>query len=365
MNTSAERTDTRSAWVAASVVALLFALAWLWAADTGRGLQSLALAEGTRDGAWLSDLVVWLLTALPGELPLNTTLAVFSAGVLGALIAWLYRRLIYNDWPAFDALVFVGALACNSFIVSAVTADHRVIPLMLACAAVIPGIRRLESVGDVQAEMSFGLLLPLLFLAGPSTALLIPMLAVFGALSDSETRRNRAAFIAMFLVAIMPTLLVLTGLVGILGVHEAGRLATEIYGPAFHPEPLASGKWTPFLTIFAYAVLPFAIVIVAYWLQHDRRRQPWSAMAVLVLPVYLLLGAVLFSWPMSPAAPAAVFLGAFASWLAVARLTPTFRRASAALMVLGTMVSWSAAVLASDPAWQAGPLAWIGGLFAG
>jgi hypothetical protein len=86
---------------------------------------------------------------------------------------------------------------------------------------------------------------------------------------------------------------------------------------------------------------------------------------VLVLPVYLLLGALFFSWPMSPAAPAAVFLGAFASWLAVARLTPTFQRVSAALMVLGTIVSWSAVVLASDPAWHATPLAWIGAILAG
>jgi hypothetical protein len=364
MNPSAERTDTRSAWVAATAVALLVAVAWIWSADTGRGLQSLALSEGTRDGAWLSDLVVWLLTALPTSLSPNTMLAVFSAGVLGALIAWLYRRLIYNDWPVFEALIFVGALACNSFIVSAVTADHRVIPLMLACAAVIPGIRRLESVGDVQAEMSFGLLLPLLFLAGPATTLLIPMLAVFGALSDSETRRNHSAFVAMFLVAVMPTLLVLTGLVGMLGIDEAVRLATEIYGPAFQPEVLSRGKWTPFLVIFAYAVLPFATLIVAYWLQRDRRRQPWSATAVLVLPVYLLLGGLFFSWPISSAAPAAVFLGAFASWLAVARLTPAFRRVSVALMVLGTIVSWSAMVLASDPAWSAAPIAWIGGLFA-
>jgi hypothetical protein len=365
MSADVRHTDARSSWIAASVVAVLFAIAWLWAADSGHGLQSVAMSEGTRDGAWLSDMVVWLLGALPFDLPLNTLLAVFSAGVLGALIAWLYRRLIYNDWPSFEALVFVGALACNSFIVSAVTADHRVIPLMLACAAVVPGIRRLESVGDVQAEMSFGLLLPLLFLAGPSTALLIPMLAVFGALSDSETRRNRSAFVAMFLVAIMPTLLVLTGLVGMLGVGEAVRLATEIYGPAFQPEPLPRSEWSPFLLIFAYAVLPFAALIVAYWLQRDRRRQPWSAVAVLALPVYLLIGALFFSWPMSPAAPATVFLGAFASWLAVARLTPTFRRASIALMILGTIVSWSAFVLASNPAWHRAPLAWIGGLLAG
>lgn len=365
MNSRADRQDARSAWVAATAVAMLVAVAWLWSADTGRNLQALAMADGTHDGAWLSDLVVWLLTALPVSLPLDTLLAVFSAGVLGALIAWLYRRLIHNDWNAAEALILVGALACNSFVVSAVTADHRVIPIMIACAAVVPGIRRLESVGDAQAEMSFGLVLPLLFLAGPPTALLIPMLAVFGALSDSETRRNHIAFVAMFLVAIMPTLLVLTGLLGMLGVEEAVRLAKEIYGPAFKPEPLAPARAASFLTIFAYAVLPFAIVFVAYWFKRDRRRQPWSAAAVLALPGYLLLGALLFSWSMSPAAPAAVFLGAFASWLAVARLTPVFRWVTATLMAIGAFVSWSAAVLANDPAWNTGPLAWIGALLAG
>jgi hypothetical protein len=82
---------------------------------------------------------------------------------------------------------------------------------MLACAAVVPAIRRLESVGDVQAEMSFGLVLPLLFLAGPTMTLLVPVLALFGAASDPSVRTEPRALAAMIIVSIKPSVLILVG----------------------------------------------------------------------------------------------------------------------------------------------------------
>ena len=351
MNAVRERTGTGPLWVAAFAIVFLIALAWFLSNGTG-GLQSSALEvmeTGRHNGTWLSDLAVWLLGMLPLPVPIEARLAIFSAAVLGALLAWFYQRLVYNDWPILEALVFVACLASNSIIVSAVTADHRAIPLLLACAIVVPGMRRLEAVGDVQAEMSFGLVLPLLFLAGPMTALLIPVLAAFGAWSDPDARRDGRAFVAMFLIAIMPTLLVLTGMFGMLGIADAVRLFDEVYAHILAPALLGPDEARLFLATFAYTVLPFAIVIIPYWLTKDRRRQPWSAFAVLALPVYLVAGALVFSWPMAPTLPTAVFLGAFAAWLSVARLTPVFRYASIALMLLGTIVSWSGLVRSEDP----------------
>jgi hypothetical protein len=346
------RAASSTAWVAAAFIACLVAVVWFLTVDGGRGLLAplfsmpAVATTAASDGDWLSNLVVWLMGALPWRLP--TMLTIFSICVIGALLAWLYRRLIYNGWSIIEAVCLVACLAGHSVVIASIVADHRAIPVMLACAAIVPAIRRLESVGDAQAEMSFGLVLPLLFLAGPTTTLLIPMLAVFGAASDPLARSDHRAFIAMFLVAIMPTTLVLVGIFGMLGGGEAARIFQTVYVAAFKPQPHLSAALVPLSMMAAYTILPFAILIGAYCLNKDRRRQPWSAVAVLVLPAYLIAGTVVFAWPMLASTPTAVFLGAFASWLSVARLSPLFRAASVTLMLLGSIVSWSAPVLTND-----------------
>ena len=294
------RASTGPAWVAAGAVLTLLVLAWKLGPG-GAELPAISgpYMPGAYDGAWLSQMVVWLVRRLPVPLPAETMLALFSALALGALLAWLYQRLVFNDWPAIEALAFVIALGANTIVIGTITVDHTAIPVMLACAAIVPGIRRLESVGDVQAEMSFGLVLAFLLLAGPAPALMIPVLALFGALSDRTARSDPRAFVAMFLVAIMPTLLVLTGLLGLLGIDRAIPLFKAVYIDPFRPHLLYIEGVRAFLRVFACTVLPAALLIAAYWLQLDRRRQPWSALAVLILPIYVVAGAYLFSWPVA------------------------------------------------------------------
>jgi hypothetical protein len=346
-----ERSVTGPAWVAAWSIVLLVALAWylekkVEVLPLGRATASGAAA--LHDGQWLTALVAWLFAGLNLPWPLASVLAVFSAGVLGALLAWLYQRLVYNEWTPPEAIGVVACLGATAVVVGAVMGDHGAIPLMLACAAVVPGIRRLESVGDAQAEMSFGLVLPLLFLAGPATAVLIPALALFGAQSDPFARGDPRAFLAMFLVAIMPTLLVIAGMIAMLGGAHALQLFGTIYGDAFRPHLLAWSEARRLLCLAGLTVMPALLVIAAYCLTPDRRRQPWSAVAVLVLPLYLVAGMVLFSWPIAFWAPTAVFLGAFAAWLSVARISPLFRWAAVALLLLEAVISWSAPVLSAD-----------------
>jgi hypothetical protein len=196
-------------------------------------------------------------------------------------------------------------------------------------------------VGDVQAEMSFGMVLPLLFLAGPTMTLLVPVLAVFGAASDREARSDIRAFVAMFLVAVLPTLLIVTGMFGMLGGAEAARLLHDGYLARFSAYQLAPHAVAPLLLMTAATILPFGLVIAAYCLQPDRRRQVWSAIAVIALPGYLIGGAFIFHWPMLVSTPAAVCLAAFASWLSVARLSPAMRRAAILLVLLVAAASWT------------------------
>ncbi len=325
------------AWL---VVAPVVALAWLVA---NHGLPS-ALPEGAsarHPGAWLSELVAWALQSLTGFAPLATLLSVFSAAVLGVLAAYLLRRLLYNGWPLIDSVVFLAALAANAIVLRMVVSDDAAIPAMVAFAAVIPALRRLEAVGDAQAEMSFGLVLPLLFLAGPATALLTLPLALLGALLDPLARKDHRAFIAMFLVALMPTLLVIVGIAAFAGWDEVLSV-TAVYRSFATPEPLTWQLAAQSFLVFAVVVAPFIVILIAYWVSgDDRRRQPLSAALVWVLPAYLLLGAVLFSWPIAPGVPAFAFLGAFAAWLAVARLHAPLRRAAIAIAVLTTIASWA------------------------
>ncbi len=325
-----------------------FFIALLWHLSASGGIPAVPSASaGLEGGAWLTDLVARPIMALPWPWPIETVLAVVAACVLGLLIAWLYERLVYNDWTRIEALLFVAFLSGSAAIIGSITGDHRAIATMVACIAVVPGIRRIESVGDVQANMSFGLALPLLFLAGPPLAPLILPLALFGALADPVARHDWRAFVAMFLVAIMPTLLVFTGMIGLFGIAEVMRLVTEVYVPAYSFARLDHAATQALVTQFVYSVLPFAIVTVAYLFMRDRRWQPVSAVAVIILPLYLVGGTIVFSWPISPSLPTVAFLGAYASWLSVARLRPVSRWVSIALMLLTAALSWSAPVLAT------------------
>ena len=348
MNESRVHFGMRSMGIAAAAAGFFIALLWRLRPGVGDGvLAAPSASTGAGGGAWLTDLVARPIMALPWPWPVETVLSVVAACVLGTLIAWLYERLVYNDWTRIEALLFVAFLSGNAAIIASLTGDYRAIATMVACIAVVPGIRRIELVGDVQANMSFGLVLPLLFLAGPPLAPLILPLALFGALADPVARHDWRAFVAMFLVAIMPTLLVFTGMIGLFGITEVMRLVTEIYVPAFSFARLDHAATQALATHLVYTVLPFAIVTVAYVFMRDRRWQPVSAIAVIILPLYLVGGAIVFSWSISPSLPTVAFLGAYASWLSVARLRPVFRWVSIALMLITAALSWSAPVLAT------------------
>ncbi len=109
------RASSGPAWVAAGAVLTLLAAAWTLG-EGGANLPAISgeSAAGAYDGAWLSQIVVWIVTHLPVPLPPATLLSLFSALALGALLAWLYQRLVFNDWPVVEALVFVMALGVSA-----------------------------------------------------------------------------------------------------------------------------------------------------------------------------------------------------------------------------------------------------------
>ena len=313
------------------------------------GASAASGTGGTSQGEWLTALVVWLFEGLRLPWPMSAILSVFSAGVLGALLAWLYHRLVYNEWSSPEAIALIACLGANAILVGAVMGDHGAIPLMLACAAVIPeraGSR--ISVGDAQAKMSFGLVLPFLFLAGPGDRVADPGARRVGRRigSCSPTRRARLPRDVPGSGDADASGDCGHGSPAMLGAGNALQLFDEIYVRAFRPHLLAWNDARLVLGLCGLTIAPAVLVIVAYCLVEDRRRRPWSAVAILVLPFYLVAGTVLFSWPIAfwGCRPPCL-LGTFAAWLSVARISPTPRWASVAPIFLEAVISWSPQML--------------------
>ena len=337
-------------WCGASVVFAFVGLHLAANQYVSRDLVTLWNSHGaTGDGIWLSSFVVQIVERLPSTWA-QTALSLVSAIAAGLLFAVLYINLKTNDWKSWQIWVLVASLGGNALILYAVTAANAAIPLIFACALLAPNFRRLESVGDVQAEMGLGLILPLFILAGPHTVPLVLVLAAISALSDPDGRRDWRSFAAMFLVAIMPSLIVM---VGLLTMHlQYGGSLSDFLAPyvAAYTRDGASVSWDAFIYLCMFA--PVVLSPIIYCMMPDRRMKPISALSVIGLPLYLVAGRALFGWSIDVWAPAAVLLAGFGSWLSVVRLRPFMRVLAVSLSVLSAMLSWTFADVWTDAAWK-------------
>ncbi|MBI4920603.1 MAG: hypothetical protein HY834_02550 [Devosia nanyangense] len=306
---------------------------------------------GRRSGGWLSEIVLFGIRALPDDWAQQTALALLPAIAAGLLFGVLYHCVRDSDWGAPAALLLMVLLGGHALVLYAITSAGMQIPTLIALGALIPAIRRLESVGDVQADVSFGLVLPLLLLAGPQTAPLILPLAMASAIANPDGRRDHRAFIAMLLVAVMPTLIVIVGVVGFAmqaGIDPADLLVPYVRAFAsVHLDGLVTGLAD--MTVLA----PVAIIPIVYCFIPDRRRRCWSALAVVGLPVYLALGNAVFPWHLPAWVPAVAQLSTFAAWAAVARVRLPLRVATLALLAVAAAASWALPAIWTDTEWKA------------
>ena len=304
---------------------------------------------GRHGGGWLAEVVLFLVRALPADWARQTALVALVAGSAGLMFGVLYHNVRDSDWSAAGATLLLVLLGGQALLLYPITSAGLVLPTLIALGALIPAIRRLESVGDVQADVSFGLVLPLLLLAGPATTLLIVPLAVASALANPDGRSHRAAFVAMLLVAVMPTLIVIVAVFGF-GI-AAGIDPAELILP--YARAFASVRFSGLGEGLAdlLVVMPLGAIPVVYCFFKDRRRRPVSALAVVGLPLYLALGNAVFPWNLPAWTPAAALLGCFATWLAVARLRAPFRIAALVLLAVSAAASWLLPAVINDPAW--------------
>lgn len=353
----------RPFWRPATVVWSLFAIVVLLALalhviDGGyirRDVEQLQAGEAWRNGGWLSQVVLRVISLLPGTQLQQWALSLTAVVVSGFAFGALYDRLRANGWFRIGAFIALVMLMLHAGGLYTITASSRAIPLYIAFAALIPSIRSLEDVGDVQSAIGLGLLLPLLLLASPIAALLVIPLAIATALADRDARTDPRAFVAMLLVAVLPTLIVAIGIVGFImqarmDVAEALLPYVSTYTNLhFDFGVLISGLEA--LAVFA----PVLIVPLLYcfWPELPERRHVFSALAVIALPLYLVFARAILTTTMTAIVPPIALLVAFLSWLAVVRLPFQLRLLSLLLLLLAAAASWTYTDLWNDAAWKA------------
>jgi len=190
-------------------------------------------------------------------------------------------------------------------------------------------------------------MLPLLLLASPTTTPLILPLAVASALADRDGRRDIRAFVAMVLVAVLPSIIVAVGVIGF--TAQAGFDVTNLVLPYVADfRTIGLGNWQGMFAALGYFA-PVLIVPLLYCFVPNVGETPrrWSAVAVVALPLYLAIGGIIFPWNMPVWGPPIALLATFGSWLAIAHLKLWMRVLALATLVVAVGLSWMA-----NPFWQ-------------
>jgi len=273
--------------VTALVSVALLLLAARYVVEAGyvrKDILALEAGDAWRTGGWLSQVVLRAVGLIPDRLLRQTTLSLIAAVAAGLTFGALYGRLRANGWLAVGALVVLLALGLHAGTLYAITAQSRAIPLYIAIAALIPSIRSMEEVGDVQSAIGLGLVLPLLLLASPITTPLIVPVAVGIALANPDARRDLRAFAAMLLVALLPTIIVAIGILGFLA--QAGfDLADALLPYATAYDSIEFDDPTPtLLALGAFAPVGVVPLVYCFYPGLPERRHVLSALATLSNP---------------------------------------------------------------------------------
>ena len=338
----------------ALVLLLLVALQVLAAGYVRHDVVQLQAGEAWRSGGWLSQLVLHVVDLLPGAALQHMVLSVLAALVCGFAVGALYDRLRVNGWFRIGAFAVLVSLPLHAGLLHTLSASASDIPLYFAFAALIPVIRALEDVGDVQSAIGLGLLLPLLLLASPAATLLILPLAIGGALADPDARRDPRAFVAMMLVTVLPSIIVALGIVGF--IAQSGLDLAEALLPYVHAYRGLHFDSAMFLhglfALLAFAPVLLVPLLYCVWPNPAGRRPIVSALAVVALPLYLVLARASLPIDMAAIVPPLALIAAFVSWLAVVRLPLGLRVLSLLMLALSVAASWTLTGFWDDPAWK-------------
>lgn len=314
------------------------------------GIPANASLPGWEHGSLLRVLAVWLASWL---VVVDADTALVLVYVLLASVAAVlsYRFLRVSDWPGVQALLAVVLLASHGVLLYSVTTASPEFLVILAVGVLIPAQRRLEAVGDVQAIINYGLTLPLLLMAGPSVAALIVLLVLAVPFREAEARQKPQVFAAMLLVAVVPALIVIAGVLAMAGRVGIGLdILIDPFAQAF---TLARRPMLPMLFLIV-ATAPVALVLVFHAAIPDRRRKLLTTLVALALPLYLAVGNSVFNWHLAPWTPAAAMMACVLGWLCATRVRPWMRWLALGLLLASAAASWLLAPVWADVAWLDG-----------
>jgi hypothetical protein len=313
-------------------------------------VRTSAALPGWEHGSLLRVLAVWLARWL-AFVDTDTALVLVYVllASLGAVLS--YRFLRVSDWPAVQALLALLLVASHGVLLFAVTTASPEFLVVLAVGVLIPAQRRLEAVGDVQAIINYGLTLPLLLMAGPSVAALIVLLVLAVPFREAEARQKPQVFAAMLLVAVVPTLIIIAGVLAMAG--RVGIGLDVLVGPFARAFTPARQPVLPMLFLIA-ATAPVALVLVFHAAIPDRRRKLLTTLVAFALPFYLAVGNGVFNWQLAPWTPAAAMLACVLGWLCATRVRPWMRWLALGLLFASSIASWLLAPVWADAAWLDG-----------
>lgn len=309
-----------------------------------------AVLPGWEHGSLLRVLALWVARAIPFvDAETGLLLVYVAVATMGAALS--YRALRISDWPAVQALVALVLVASHGVLLYAVTTASPEFLLVLAIGVLIPVQRRLEAVGDVQAIINFGLTLPLLLMAGPPVAALILLLSLAVPFREAEARQKPSVFAAMLLVAVVPALIIVAGVLAMAG--RAGIGMDTLMQPFVDAFALSPSPIMPMLFLLV-TTAPVALLLLAHGAIPDRRRKLLTTLVAVALPIYLAVGDSIFDWQLAPWTPAAAMMTTVLGWLGSTRLRPWMRWLALGLLAFSALASWLLARLWVDPAWLDG-----------
>lgn len=313
-------------------------------------LTDAVAVPGWEQGSLLRVLSVWVAGWFTFALDPDTALVLVYVGMASLAAAVAYGALRGSDWPALPALLLLALMATHGIVLSSVTLATHELLLLLAAGTLIPAARRLEAVGDVQSIINYGLTLILLLLAGPPLAALIPLLVLAVPFREAEARQKPSVFGAMLLVAVVPTLIIMVGVIAM--AAQAGLSLTVLVQP-FVDAFVRANSPVALPVVLMLVAAPIGLIVIMHSVLPDRRRKVATSLLTVLLPAYLLVGNSVFAWGLAPWLPAAALLATTLGWLCATRLRHWQQWLALALLAFGNLGSWAVTSIWADPDWLA------------
>lgn len=304
-------------------------------------------------GQWLVVLLVLLLRQIPGLGPEALAGVTVLTGAL--LVGGLTRVLLRRGWRPIGVGLFVIALVLNPLVLMAATMGQA--PLLTAgvFAAVVLCARRLEEIGDVQAQMSMGLILALFAVTDQNAVYFIAAVLLWLPVIYRDIVDFRSAVAAYLLVALPPVIMLATVFYTqqVLTDEPLGRLlsiwSTPLHGASaeavFYEWPTRfGGRFLAALIAIAVAALVMCPMVLAPLLRlpfsRAERRAPGTALIALVVPL-IAGGTATFFWHTTGALTFLLcLLTGVAVWMATVRVPRGFRALVVLAMLLALPVAW-------------------------